>query len=259
MTRLITIPFSHFCEKGRWALDLARVPYREDAWPPGVHRLPLARRRATTAPVLVLGDGRVLRESTDIVRHADDAAGLGLFGATPAERAEIETLVDRFDRVLGPEVRLGVYARILDDPVAFTALGEIGLTGARAAAMRRLRPAIARAIRRYFRISPATRDRADALVDQELAFAQERRAGGPYLVGDRFTAADLTFAALAAPLTYVSGYGLGLPPLATMPEAIRSEVARRRAAPECRAIDELYARHRRPTAATAAAPAGAPA
>lgn len=26
---LITISFSHFCERGRWALDLARLPYSE--------------------------------------------------------------------------------------------------------------------------------------------------------------------------------------------------------------------------------------
>ena len=28
--RLITIPISHFCEKARWALELAGLPYREE-------------------------------------------------------------------------------------------------------------------------------------------------------------------------------------------------------------------------------------
>ena len=27
--QLVTIPFSHYCEKARWALDLAQIPYRE--------------------------------------------------------------------------------------------------------------------------------------------------------------------------------------------------------------------------------------
>src|SRR5690348_3529366 len=50
---LVTIPFSHFCEKARWALDHARVAYREEGHGPGLHRL--ATRRAGgrhTVPVL---------------------------------------------------------------------------------------------------------------------------------------------------------------------------------------------------------------
>ena len=35
----------------------------------------------------------------------------------------------------------------------------------------------------------------------------------PFLLGDRFTAADLTFAALAAPVLVPAGYGSPLPPL----------------------------------------------
>jgi glutathione S-transferase len=49
--RLVTIPISHYCEKARWALDRAGVPYREEAHIQAVHRL--ATRRAgggVTAP-----------------------------------------------------------------------------------------------------------------------------------------------------------------------------------------------------------------
>ena len=34
---LITIPPSHYCEKARWALDYARIPYREERHPPLFH------------------------------------------------------------------------------------------------------------------------------------------------------------------------------------------------------------------------------
>lgn len=30
-SRLLTIPISHYCEKARWALEHAGIPYREDA------------------------------------------------------------------------------------------------------------------------------------------------------------------------------------------------------------------------------------
>jgi glutathione S-transferase len=251
MRRLVTIPLSHFCEKARWALDLAGVPYREDGWPPALHRIALMRYRAHTAPVLIVGDGTVLRESSEIVRHADEVAGLGLYGDTPAQRAEIDALTARFDDTLGPNTRLGVYARTIDDPPTFSAIAGVGLEGRRKAAFDRLRPAIGAVIRRYFRIDDATREKADAAVAEELAFADERRAGGPYLVGDRFSAADLTFAALSAPLVFPPQYGVALPALDEMPAPIQAECARWRTTPSGTVVLDLYARHRHPQPAAA--------
>ena len=52
--RLVTIPISHYCEKVRWALERAGIPYREERHVQGIHRI--AARRAgggATVPVLV--------------------------------------------------------------------------------------------------------------------------------------------------------------------------------------------------------------
>ena len=69
--RLITIPFSHFCEKARWALDRADLAYVEDGHLPLFHA-PSARRAGgrTSVPVLVTDAGPVI-DSTDILRWAD--------------------------------------------------------------------------------------------------------------------------------------------------------------------------------------------
>ena len=71
MLRLITIPISHYCEKARWALDRARIGYREERHVQFVHRV--AARRAgggSTVPVLVTdGSGR---ESSEILRWVDE-------------------------------------------------------------------------------------------------------------------------------------------------------------------------------------------
>ena len=37
--RLVTIPISHYCEKARWALDRAGIPYREERHVQGIHRI----------------------------------------------------------------------------------------------------------------------------------------------------------------------------------------------------------------------------
>ena len=75
--RLVTIPISHYCEKARWALERAGIPYREERHVQGIHRI--AARRAgggATVPVLVTPDG-VLGESEEILAWVDER--------TPAE------------------------------------------------------------------------------------------------------------------------------------------------------------------------------
>lgn len=242
--RLITIPVSHFCEKARWALDLSGVPYVEDGWAPAAHRLPLRRLGATTAPVLVTDSGQVLRESTAIVRHADANGDLGLFGRAPEEDAEISALVARFDAGVGPAARLLAYAGLLDAPQAFVRTAGAGLAPRRALALRAGRPVIAAVIRRFFGVDADGVRRAQETLEAELAFADATRGGSRYLVGDRFTAADLTFASLLAPAVQPSGYGAPVPPLEEMPAARQDDVRRWRATPSATVVAALYAEHR---------------
>ena len=56
--RLITIPISHYCEKARWALERAEIPYREEPHLQAIHWAHVWRAgRGRTAPVLVTEDG----------------------------------------------------------------------------------------------------------------------------------------------------------------------------------------------------------
>jgi glutathione S-transferase len=68
--------------------------------------------------------------------------------------------------------------------------------------------------------------------------------GRQFLIGDRFTAADLTFAALAAPMLLPSRYGSTLPPPEAMPAAAGREVRRLRSHPAGRFADRLYREER---------------
>src|SRR4029079_8849515 len=63
-TKLITIPFSHYCEKARWALDRVGVPYEELGHLPLFHYVATyPRGRQRTVPLLVDGD-TIVRDST---------------------------------------------------------------------------------------------------------------------------------------------------------------------------------------------------
>ena len=114
--RLVTIPISHYCEKARWALERAGIPYREERHVQGIHRI--AARRAgggTTVPVLVTPEG-VLGESEDILAGSTSArAGAAAVPRDAAERAEVERFCRRFDERLGPSGRRLMYVHMLAD------------------------------------------------------------------------------------------------------------------------------------------------
>jgi glutathione S-transferase len=248
--RLITIAISHFCEKARWALDHAGVAYDEDAHAPLFHMLETRRVGGRSVPVVVV-DGLVLTDSTDILQWADSQCPSDerLYPQDPTERAEVVALEEEFDRVLGPAVRRIAYHHLLPTRGAAAAISRgAGKFEARAFVVGY--PIISRLMRRGMRIDAAsvTRDQGklDALlarIEQRLANAADR-GDRPYLVGNKFTAADLTFASLAAPLIDVPEYG-GDRPLAIAPPALLAMVESLSSSRAGQYVQRIYRDHRR--------------
>ena len=73
--------------------------------------------------------------------------------------------------------------------------------------------------------------------------------GRKYLVGNQFTIADLSFAAIAAPLILPVEFGGVLPQISQLPEAYRNHVTELRATPAGQFVFRLYQANR-PTAIT---------
>ena len=118
------------------------------------------------------------------------------------------------------------------------------------------------AIRRYLNIDEGTVANALRLVDEELDFVAELLSDGRrYLAGDRFSAADLAFAALCAPLIVPVDYGTPLPQPEDMPDEMATRVEAWRAHPAGRFATRMFAEQRRATRRsrlrTAAAPTSA--
>ncbi len=229
--QLITIAFSHYCEKARWALDRADVDYVEDAHLPLFSYLPLRRAGAKrTAPALVTGDGDVLVDSTDILRWCD-AHGRGepLF---PPGDDEVVALEEEFDRHLGPATRRLGYFFLLDDKRAtLDVMAKHGPRWERVLG-KLARPLAAAMLRRGLRIDAAGAARSRAVIDRTFSEVGERlRDGRKYLCGDRLTAADLTFASLAAPVLLPDEYGEYLPREELVPPGFREVSETYRATP----------------------------
>ncbi len=197
--RLITIPFSHFCEKARWALDRVGLSYREEPYAPLLHApavLLATKRKSRTTPVLI-DDTQIIGDSTDILQHLNKTYSASWLYPTP-EALELE---EHFDKRLGPQARALGYGYVLPNrALALEMFGrytpkwqgnfmKVAFTPVRALMVRGLG------------INPSNSDRARTTLIKTFGEVSERlKDGRRYLCGDTFSAADLTFAALASPL-----------------------------------------------------------
>jgi glutathione S-transferase len=217
---LVTITLSHYCEKARWGLDRARIAYREERHAPGFHAFAVRRlggRRAT--PILVTSAG-VIADSTEILLWANGRAadGCDLYPQDAAARAEVLALEDRFDEDLGPHVRRAIYFDLLPVPGL-----TIPLMTYRVPRLERtLLPLLYRPLRKVMRTSmridaEGARRSFDRLMGTMDAVSDRLADGRRYLMGDRFGAADITFASLAAPAVCAPGYAVPLPGLEELP------------------------------------------
>lgn len=237
---LITIPFSHYCEKARWALDLCHVPYEEDGHLPLFHYL--AVRGKKSVPIL-LGE-RMLTDSTDIARWADTKKPHTLIPRDSRSRWEALALEDDFDRSLGPATRRWGYFHLLPR----RDLEDVMVRGVpkwEALALKVARPLAVGVLTRSLKIDEPGVERSRQKIEATFDAVDERlRDGRGYLCGDRFTIADLTLASLASPILLPREHPFGLPtPEELTPEA-RDQVQAWRERPAGRHALAMYARHR---------------
>lgn len=241
VARFVTIPLSHYCERARWALDLSGIRYREESHVPLFHRIATSRAGGRSVPVLVIGRD-VFDDSAAIVHWVNQRVPrVGLLPGGAEERQTVIEYEKFIEREIGPHVRRWAYGHLLRQ---YRLLKPCFTRGA-PMFERFLAPATVRMtlplIRRAYRIDPA---RAQQSLHRAKAALEEigRRLTptSRYLVGDRFSAADLTLAALAAPLVFPRQYGGVLPQFEALPAAMRAEVEAVRATPAGQLVLRLY-------------------
>ncbi len=255
MRRLLTIPISHFCEKARWALDRAGLDYAEERHVQGLHQV-LARRAGggSTVPVLVTGEG-VVAESEEILLYADSrlAEERKLFPADPELRAEVETLSRWLDAGLGPDGRRLMYARMLPMKRLMLQFNNQGVPAWEGRLLSALWPLATRYAGRKLGIGSTTvRDDRPRVQRSFDAIAERLSDGRRHLCGDRFTAADLTFACLASPVVVPPEYGVRLPQPGELPDFLARDIRAFREHPAGAYALELFRTERRSASAAPA-------
>lgn len=244
------IPVSHYSEKARWALDHKRIDHARRPVPPPAHialALALTHGRSYTLPLIRI-DGELHGDSTAIIAALERSRPeRPLYPPEPAERRRALELEDFFDEQLGPYARrLGFHELRADQE----AMGEVVAAmlpagvgdndGARAAAARFGR---AFAALRYDTASEAEADAARVKIIAAFDRLEAELGDGDYLVGDRFTVADLTAASLFYPVVQPP-QAFALPAPTPAYERFLEPLRERRG---FRWVLGIFARHRNPT------------
>ncbi len=250
------IPVSHYSEKARWALAWKGVEHERRSPPAGGHMavaLWLTRGGQITFPVLTL-DGRNIGDSTAIIAALEERnPEPALYPEDPDQLRRALALEDFFDEELGPHSRLLAWHELRNDRERFQKVVEGTVPGP----LRKAGGLVTSYAGLYTRVRFGVADpKAAELARNKIVAAfdclEEELAanGGEYLVGERFSVADLTAASLFYPVVLPpegpaatdAGAPAGL-------EAFREPLKER---PGYVWVEEMFRRHRKPAPAAVA-------
>jgi glutathione S-transferase len=247
------IEISHYSEKVRWALAYKGIEHDRRAPTPGAHMvvaLGLTRGRSKTFPVLQV-DGQTIGDSTAIIAELERRfPDPPLYPEDADERRRALALEDFFDEELGPHARLLAFHEATKDPAVIEHF-TVDLLPARLADVGPVRAGAMRFFSTFAALRYGVKsDRRAELAKAKILAAFDRLESelgpGDYLVGDRFTVADLTAASLLYPLVQPPE-GPSLPPAPQGLERFRAPLEDR---PGYRWVQEMFRKHRKHSAAS---------
>jgi glutathione S-transferase len=120
-----------------------------------------------------------------------------------------------------------------------------GVEGAANSIFKIIAPGVAFLMRRGMNINAESAERSLGYVRESFAEVSELLSDGrTHLVGTQLTAADLTFAALAAPMVLPEDYGSPLPSMGELPDELRELVAGFRETPAGEFVLGIYEEYR---------------
>lgn len=259
MHTLITIPFSPYNEKARWALQRFGIAFRERGYMPMLHMPAVAwatrfgrdgkadrvSSRLST-PVLLMESGERLCDSQDIVRWVDRTAATSATTLYPVP--EVEALEKEFDNGLGAHARRIAYGLGGEVDGAFAQLAKRNVGRVQYGVVRAFAPVIIAMIRKGLRIDPARVERSLEAARKIFAATSERLATARFFFEDRVTAADMAWACMASPLllpTPDDGFGADLPRLSEVVPRARDLALELRETVAGRHAMTMFREHRR--------------
>ncbi len=207
----------------------------------GQRRLPIARI-----------DGRIVADSTAIIAALEEyKPEPALYPADPVDRARALELEEFFDEEVAPKIRRFVWHHTIGDIEAVSAALFTRPAPMRERLLRMGAPLMRPAMRRDFTLTDEAAEAARRAIVAGMDRLESELQPSGYLVGDRFSVADLTAASLFTPVLAPAGREFQPPTLVAPALELRAELEAR---PGGQWVHDMFARHRGESAEIGARP-----
>jgi glutathione S-transferase len=235
---------SHYNEKVRWALDYKHVPHIRRSLLPGLHALKAKRLTGdtSTTPVLTL-DGRPIGDSTRIIAAIEECWPHP--PPYPPDAVQLHRaleLEEFFDEELGPHIRRLAYQELLPHPRQLAPLFAHGQPLAARVLLRAGFPLLRTGVRRRFDITAEVAERSRAKTGAAMDRLEREISPGGFLVGESFTVADRTAAALFYAVVFPPEFPY--PTIVDLPPSLREFLGSLAQRPGGNWVAEISHRHR---------------
>jgi glutathione S-transferase len=242
---LFQFRYSHYNEKVRWALDYKGLPHTRTDLLPGPHATTIKKMTGQRQTPVLRINSQYVHDSAWIIERLEliykDAPTL--LPADESLRNRAHEIARHFDFVVGPAARACAFDAMLGDRDYVARLFATGQPWLKRTLYRAAMPLLERPIRKANAITDARSiDRATKLVAANMESIRKLTFETGYLAGDSFSIADLTAAAMLAPLVDPPHPDMQKP--APLPQPLAELTQRWRGHPAGQWVLKMYERHR---------------
>ena len=242
---LYIFAISHYCEKARWALDYLGIDYELRHVAPGEH-IQIAKKLgcpASAVPYLEL-ENRAIQGSADISWAESTRSANGKRLTPDVDIEQAVAIEKRIDDIAGVHVRRLYYSEALvEHPSTVRPIFTRYLPFLKKLPILLGWGKIRSIMKKRMDLCREQGDESQAITHTELLWIDELLADGrSYLVGNRFSRADIAVASLLSPLVLPEQHptyaGLVHPP------RLAATVSNWADRPSLKWVREIYAKHR---------------
>ena len=209
---LYQFPISHYCEKIRWAMDYKGLDYKLKNLFPGLHLRTTKKIAPKTYLPILMDQGEQVQNSHVILNYLDEKYPEKSLSPIDPELLEQALEWEKYcDVEIGVHIRRYCYHILLAEPKIVVPFFTQGGPWWGPLFFKLFFKKIEPVMRKMMAIDEAGAQKSEVRIQQAIDKLYVEYQQREFLVGDRFSRADLAAASLLAPLIMPEGYGLVWP------------------------------------------------
>ncbi|WP_372365717.1 glutathione S-transferase family protein [Candidatus Uabimicrobium sp. HlEnr_7] len=207
--KLYQFAISHYCEKIRWALDYKKLDYELVNLVPGLHTLTTRKMVSQTHLPILVDEGKVIQNSSSILDYLDEKYPKHSLLSDKLD--EVRSWEKYADEQIGINLRRYFYAHLLKHKNIVAPMLSSGVSPIKKTIFSVMFPKVRKVMRQRMNINDETGLESKKQLIKAIDKVGSHLENRDFMVGNSFSRADLTVAALLAPIYQPQGYGLKWP------------------------------------------------